>query len=525
MRLSLWLILIVAFSVGMCCALSIRFFYFEATPSVAQIPEPTTKILFAKQTIPGGVEITADFVIFQEVPLSEVPPGALNSFAQVHRRQPALAIPAGYPIFEDLLLLPTTNTAENAFIPTGHQIVTLDVVQIRQGDKVSSPKEPLSAMLSADQRIDIRVVPPEIHGRLAEKRIELLRTYGSQDMRNSGELVLKNIPIHRIQRKSGADFSGSIREALELILEKNEADRLAAATKKGQIRIVVYHDQDNQLQPTKVAELPAPLLPAPLPLTQSMSPDTPFAEHSPSILAESESVVPAERNQSATPAPADFVEPVVSLVQTSSQLSLADEDNHVQHIDGQSANPSISASSISAVPLTPAAPELSIEKKDTIRNESMIAFGTAPFRTDSLEQPSVSEDVPMPSRLLSSDLPKREATVASHSTAPLSATPPLSEVVMGFPRISQTIQFLPPGSNVREKELPPPVEPVVMPPIMPSALPTPTPTVVQEKVPAYSPFERRTYTVLPEDFGKSSGEELQTPQRLLKSSGAGSQTK
>ena len=502
MRLSLWLILIVAFSVGMGCALAIRFFCFDATPVVVQVPEPTTKILFAKQAIPVGVEISADFVVFQEVPLLEVPTGALNSFAQVYRRQPALPIPAGYPIFEDLLLSPTTNTADTAFVPAGSQIVTLDVVQIRQRDKVFLPNEPISTMLAADQRIDIRVVPPEAQGRLAEQKNELLRTYGTQDMRNSGELVLESIPVHRIQRQSGTKATGSNRDSLELILEKNEADRLTAAAKKGQIRILVSQDEKTQPQPIETIALSVPPLPDPLTLAQAMSLDAPFSEHSLSILTESASVVSAEHVQRTAPAPADIVEPVVqpSQTQTLTQLPTMSGEKLVQDIGRQPENRGISA-----------APELSTGKIDTIRNESMTSFGVVPLRTDTPEQ---MEHAPVPSgSLLSSDQTDQETVVSFHSNHPV------SEVVMGSPRISQTIKFLPPGSAVLEKTRPQKVVPTVMPPIMPSVLPAPT--VVQEKVPSYTPFERRIYTVLPENFDKSSGEELQPPQRLPASSDTG----
>ena len=256
MRLSLWLILIFAFSVGMGCALVIRTLYFEAKPAVAQESDPQTKILVAKRTIPRGAEITAELLAFQEVSLSEVPLGALANFAQVYRHRSAYTIPAECPICEDLLLPHSDDAAQGAFIPTGSQFVTLAVDHIRQGDKVFTPTKPLSTMLAADQRIDIQVVPRvKTQGRLTEMKNEVLRSRTAPDFKNDGELVLENVPIHQIQRRSVANQVGSIRDSFVLLLNKNDETKLATAAKKGQIRIALHRNEETAQQPAEVIAL------------------------------------------------------------------------------------------------------------------------------------------------------------------------------------------------------------------------------------------------------------------------------
>ena len=545
MRWSLWLFLILAFSTGMCCALSIRFFYFEAPPVIAQTTEPTTKILFAKRMIPSGIEITAEFVVFQDVPVSEVPSGSLTSFAQVHRRQPAGSIPAGYPIFEDLLLPQAATSQQTAFVPTGSQLVTLDVVHLRQGDKVFVPKEPLSTLLSTNQRIDIRVVPPEAQGRLAEKKQELLRTLGTQDMRNSGELLLENVPIHRIQRKFVADDAGSARDALELMLEKSEADRLTAAARKGQIRIFVRQDATPQPQRAEidsiVAEPFSGVAASPTTVSDPFVPKTPPSNTPPpdsqplaqpwtldipprsSALPEAFGAVPpVEQVQRIAPTPPDIADLVSPPTPAKAMWSLARVDALSQDFDQQSL-------------------ELVAEEIDAIRNEgsvsfghseSVIAFGPVPFRTVTPESPPVVE---FPQT--ATEFPLLTNATGQETFVPAQQSlHDHTELTMGTPRSTHTIEFLSPGGGAPVRTYPQAmpqtmiwqVEPavgtqLVMPTVMPSAIPLPQ--AISEKIPEYTPFERRIYTVLPvEEFGRSPNEELLAPQRLPRSSDPGTQT-
>ena len=263
MRLSLWIGLIFAFSVGMCCAVALRTFYFEAKPEVIQVrvSEPTTQILVATKTIPGGIAITADFVAFVDVPLSEVPVGALSDFNRVYRRQPAYPIPVGCPICEDLLLPETETATEATFIPPGSQFVTLDIVHLRQGHMRFSPNEPLATMLDPAQHLDVRLVPRnEMPGRLAELKNQVLQNFSTYDSRNSGELILENVPIHQIQRRILADPTGMPGDSLVLILDRNEAAKLTAAAGRGQIRVLAHRNE----QAAPIPVMPEPIAPEPI---------------------------------------------------------------------------------------------------------------------------------------------------------------------------------------------------------------------------------------------------------------------
>ena len=526
----------------MCCAVAFRAFYFEAASTTIQTPEHKAKILVAKRTIPSGVEITGDFVAFQEVAVSEVPLGSLSSFAQVYRRQPAYPIPVGCPICEDLLLPHEEIAAQAAFVPTGSQFVALDIAHVRQGDQIFSPQKPLSAVLAADQRVDIRVVPPEAHGRLAEKKNAVLRTFASQDFRTGGELILENVPIHRIQRHAAFDHIGATKDSLMLMLDSHEAARLTAAAKRGQIRILVRRETANAPQPAEIknifdiadspiqtaletAQQPTSVQTPPdsLPLEQPLSLNFPPSSEFPSpILTEvAAPTIPAEHVQKNAPAPSDTFDtglpPAPTPVMSS---STHDEDGIPQNpdrIDRQLESPAIAA-----------VPESITETKVAIRNDTVVnslaaPIGPSPLRILSSERP-LAEQNPALTRLPS---PANEPGQAALSRPP-------SETVLGTPRVTNTIQFLTPGNIAPTKEhlqgIARRTEPVVIPPIM---LPTmsqtipsviPMPTIAQEKVPGYSPFERRVYTVLPEGFGENS-EELPAPQRLLKNPDSATQPK
>jgi len=518
MRLSLWLILIFAFSMGMCCAFAVRFFYFEAASVVVHTSESTTKILIAKRTIPSGVNITADFVLFQTVPISEVPTGALTSFAQVYRRQSAFPIPAGCPICEDLLLPQAATAMQTAFVPTGSQVVALDIVHVRQGDRFFSPKEPLSTVIADDQRIDIRVIPPEVQGRLAEKINEVMRTFGTQNIRKSGELVLENVPIHRIQRLFAADHTSLARDSLELMLNNGEASRLTAAARRGQIQILI-RQEDMISQPTEVeniieiADSPAQESSDSLPLEQSLSLDIPYIqdqEYSSPISMNSDPTTPVDYVQRIAPVSADGFDVALSTVPpaATTTLSLIKAEEILQNhdrIDEQLPNPTAS------FPM-----ELPIKETNTIRNDGVITFGTPSFRVVPSEFFSTVEQDPISTA--SSLLPDKAGQgVPDHHQSVRT-----QETAMGSQPTTSTVQFRAPGNAIspaREKpqeEMAMQMESALLPPMMPSATP---PVVMREKVSGYSPFERRAYTVLPsEGFGKSLAEELQAPQRLMRSS-------
>jgi Flp pilus assembly protein CpaB len=541
MRLSLWLVLILAFSVGMGCAIVIRHFHFEAKPVAVQTAEPTMKILVATRTIPAGVEITADFVAFQEVPLSEVPLGTLSHFAQVYRRQPAFPIPTGCPICEDLLL-PYVETASQAtFIPTGSQFVTLDIVHIRQGNQLFSLKEPLSSVLAADQRIDVRIVPRNaVQGRLAEMKNEVLSTFAARDVRNSGELILENVPIHQIQRRAIGDHTGSVADALVLLLSRNEAARLAAATRRGQVRILVHQSEEALPQPVNignvvdVAEQPKPqpdVLSGIAPLDIS-PPDIPLALEQPlPVLMEATPVFLTENVQRAAPIPANIFESMLHSVSVpASDFATSSFVRLPQSSDRQSSKPSDNS------------------EKVLVRNDpSVVSFGTTPQNTASeraVEQNRVEQNTTERNIARQNTAETNTAEPPMLPTGALSmAEPgqealarPYSETVLGTPRVTQAIQFLSPGSVSLSRERPQtmarrdetsPVTVIPPPaPIIPSVLPPPLVTLGTPGLPDYSPFERRIYTVLPsEESSDHLGMGVPTPPRLLKNSDAGTNTK
>jgi len=509
MRLTLWLILILAFSVGMCCAFTVRYLYFDAKPVVAKTSEPTMKILVAKRTIPSGVEITADFVVFQDVAVSEVPLGSLTSFAQVYRRQPAYPIPTGCPICEDLLVSPGEPTVQAAFLPLGSQIVALDVIHVRQGNKVFLPPQNLSTLLATDQRIDVRVVPRnEVQGKLAEKKNEVLRTFATQDFKESGELLLENVPIHRVQEQSNSGQTGSSK--VLLVLDKNEETKLMAAAKRGQLRILVHQE------PVKTASLPVEIatvseiaassvqtLPVSLPF-EPLPIEVPLVSAPlPSTSMEPVLVAPTEGIQKTFPAPKtldifDSVLPPAPIPVPDFVQSLQKSADEIpQNPDPQSDGHADASMS-----------ELVIKEK--IRNDaSILVFGTPALRIIS-ERSAEQKPVPMN---------------ATNEPGQESSTFTDLGTVADCPRVFQSLPFRSPGkvtpTNENSKGATKQAETAVAPLELPLLMSLP---IITEKVPGYSPFERRTYTVLlNEDLGESP-DGLPTPPRLLRNSDLGTQT-
>lgn len=517
MRWTLWLILIFAFSVGMCGAFACRFFYFDAQPAAAHVSAAKTKILVAKQTIPGGVEITADTVIFQEVAASEVPPGSLVTFAQVYRRKPAYPISAGCPICEDLLI-PYVEVAPPAFfVPVGSQLVELEVVHVRQGDKIAPLKKPLSTLLSSEQRVDIRVIPHEPQGKLAEKKNEVLRTFAVRDSRNSGELVLANVPISQIQRLSFIDNTGSAKDSLSFILDKSEAAKLEAAAKKGQIRIIVRQESEKMIpKPAETANVfdiatQTPLLSDILPFEQPLFRDIPSALEQPptihqGVVQGADPVLANDTDQISSPllpapVPASASECAVQLPVVS-EIGISQNHNRLAPLPSH--------------PVVSALPEEKFDAKISIRND----YTATPFGQPSilLEPPRTMEQTPalvttarMPESLPRSE-PEQESLNHSYP-----------EAVMGVPRITGTLKFLPidrvtaavistkeslqaPVKRAAPAATPPKIQPKIQPEFSPSmSANAPMPVVIQtEKAPAYSPWERRAYTVQPsKDWGNA----------------------
>ena len=492
MRPSLWLILFFAFAVGMGCALVIRALHFEA-PRIVQTDEPRMKILVATRTIPGGVEITADFVAFQEVVSAEIPIGACSSFTHIYRRQSAYPIPAGCPICEDLLLPLIEEVPQTAFIPTGSQLVSLDIVHIRQGDNVFAPKEPIAAMLGAEQRIDIRIVPRnEGHGRLAEMKNAVLQAYAAQEPRNCGEILLENVPIHQIVRRSAPDHTGSPKDSLVLMLGKSDAAKLTAAAKKGKIRILTHPNEQTAQQPEEpetIFEVAEQTQPQDVPLEIPVSLEQPLL-----VPVEPAPVVAIKHVQKDAPLPGVLDSALPPIVGSTQSLDRLDE------------------------PLVSMSSEPRDTEKILIRNESPAAsFGTPP-------------------RLLSSELPVEQHSVLtglsrSNEMGRESLIRPLQDTVMGPPRMSQAIKFLSPESVAPLQESPsaitnhsestltlPVVSPV--PPVMPLIVTSPSAPPEKIKLPGYSPWDRRTYTVQPsEGWGEGSDGELSSPPRLLRDPG------
>lgn len=486
----------------MCCAFALRFFYFEAQPAVAQVSEPLTQILVAKRVIPSGVEITADSVVFQEVAVSEVPPGSLTSFAQVYRRLPAYPIPDGCPICEDLLHAPTVTAAQAAFLPLGSQFITLDVLHVRQGEKVFSTKETFATVLAADQNIDIRVVPRnDVQGKLADKKNEVLRAYASQDFkdRDSGELLLENVPIHQVQGQSHAGPSGLLK--ILLVLDKSEATKLTAAAKKGQLQIHVHQESEETApQAIEIADVPdvpdvadspeQPLLVSlpfePLPIevptvSELMSHVSTEPDQEPVPLETVQKVLPepktAEIFDSVLP-PAPLPDFPLPLLQANgiSQNRDQESDSHAESY---------------------AAPDLVIQEK--IRNDSpKIAFGPPTMRV-------VSEPTSVLPPSSSMNEPERESSSLGDS-----------ETVTTIPRTLQSLPFHSPGRVMSIRELQKDSsKQTVMPLDIPSLMSAPI--NIPGRMPGYSPFERRTYNVLRSEELSEALDELPTPPRLLQS--------
>ncbi|MDR0704326.1 MAG: hypothetical protein LBF88_04990 [Planctomycetaceae bacterium] len=248
MRTVSWLLLILSFTLGIGCAFIVRYYMFEAKPVSIAERKPAIKILVAKQTIPRGAEITAQAIMFVEVPITELPTAAITNFSQVYRRRSAYPISIGCPICEDLLLPSQKKDSETEkYVPAGMQVVSLEIEQILLNDQVVESSMPITNSLSPEQRIDIRMFPREkSQGEFSERKNRLLKAYMSKnETAEQGELLLENIEIHQIQNQFSLNNQQHQVRTLTLVLEKNDAAQLTSAARKGRLRIVP-HRQSNQ---------------------------------------------------------------------------------------------------------------------------------------------------------------------------------------------------------------------------------------------------------------------------------------
>jgi Flp pilus assembly protein CpaB len=241
MRAVSWLFLILSFALGISCAFIVRHYKFEAKPVPIVVQGPTVKILVAQKAIPQGAEITAIAVAFVEVPIAEVPSEAATNFTQVSRRQAVFPIPVGCPICEDLLLPPVDADSETAkYLPAGMQSVSLEIEQIRLGENISELTVPITDYLTSDRKVDIRILPKEKTGSLVERKNQLIKAFmPKNEVIEKGKLFLDNFEIHQITSQPTIDGKRSI-QTLTLLLEKENAEKLTIAARKGRIRVVPH---------------------------------------------------------------------------------------------------------------------------------------------------------------------------------------------------------------------------------------------------------------------------------------------
>ena len=243
MRVGGLLVLLVAFAVGIGSAFVVAYFTLDAKPVVAVDKGPTINILVAKEPIALGEEITAEAVVFQSVPVAELPEGAISNFFQAYRRRPAYPIPPGCPICEDLLIQKTTDAEQLVrYIPVGSQNVVLEIEQVRWDREGNDGLLPITQILSPEDCIDIRVVDrPSSQGELVERKNNILRTYAldkTEQKEEIGELVLENVPIHDV-RSNSHTVDGRQYQTVSLLLETDQVEKLYQAARDGRLRIAL----------------------------------------------------------------------------------------------------------------------------------------------------------------------------------------------------------------------------------------------------------------------------------------------
>ncbi len=244
MRTRFWIFLFCSFLFGLAGAFATAFYTFDAKPIKVYDPGPTVKILVTKRAIPSGAEVTAEAIAFEDAPVAELPEKVLTDFNQVYRRRAALPIPAGYPLCEDFLLAQNNReSADHRYLPTGSQLVSLEIEKLRQGtaasETSSAVRVSISELLSPEQKIAIRAIPRNTaQGIFARKRDQLLRTHGTMaQSQEDGELILENIAIHRIEGKTSTGNGPQV-QTLSLILKDEEVEKLMAAARTSRLRVV-----------------------------------------------------------------------------------------------------------------------------------------------------------------------------------------------------------------------------------------------------------------------------------------------
>ena len=244
MRVGGLLLLLGAFVVGIGSAFVVAYFTFDAKPVEVVDKGPTVRVLVAKTSIAVGEEITAGAVVFQDVPVCELPEGAIVNFFDAYRRRPAYPIPPGCPICEDLLIPPTLDAEPTAkHIPLGSQVVVIEV----ERRHTENARLPLVPALSAVDFIDIRVVRrQDSHGELVERKNNILRTYApekTEQREGIGELLLENISIYDV-RSSGPIIEGKQYQTVSLLLESDQAEALRQAARNGHLRVARHTELD-----------------------------------------------------------------------------------------------------------------------------------------------------------------------------------------------------------------------------------------------------------------------------------------
>jgi len=260
MRVGGLLLLLGAFVVGIGSAFAFAYFTLDAKPVAVVDRGPMIKILVAKTPLAVGEEITAEAVVFQDVPVAELPDGALSNFYDAYRRQPAFPISPGCPICEDLLIQKTPDIGQTAkYVPVGTQIVVLEVEQVRLDRHSQDARLPITQVLSTEDSIDIRVVQrQDSQGELIERKNNILRTFAperAEQKEEIGELILEDIPLYDV-RSSGHAVEGKQYQTVSLLLENDQVEKLHQAARDGRLRIALHAELETALVAEQV-EVPA----------------------------------------------------------------------------------------------------------------------------------------------------------------------------------------------------------------------------------------------------------------------------
>ncbi|MGL4594783.1 MAG: Flp pilus assembly protein CpaB, partial [Thermoguttaceae bacterium] len=259
MRVGFWILLMISFAFGLCCAFAVRFALDELPSSQIAVSSPTVRILVAKRAIALGTEIMAEDVAFETISVLEVPNESIADFQDVYKRRSAYSIPAGYPVCADMLIPEIGDDNQAKFIPVGTQIVALEVEHIQVGDAISEIEISLADLLKKGSCIDIYSVPQQnTKGELVEKRNLLLRSFQPKyqgSTLTAGELVLQKIQIHRVVCGNEVNSSGVKKQTLSLLLDTIQAEQLNSAAKRGCLQVVLHPiENDSEIASQKTNE-------------------------------------------------------------------------------------------------------------------------------------------------------------------------------------------------------------------------------------------------------------------------------